>query len=108
MMLMNGATLPFMVHKDDRIEHHFAEYDDDAFTNSDLEPSFRIEYNDGVYRLSLKRWSGHPHFATAYYDEKEELLLASDRRITRLNSSHYCAARMRTPASKKKLICSLL
>lgn len=75
MMLINGATLPVMVHKDDRIEHHFAEYDDDAFTFTDLETSFRIEYNDGLYRLSLNKWSDHPHFAIAYYDEKEELLL---------------------------------
>lgn len=77
MMLMNGATFPLMAHKDDLIEHHFAEYDDDEFSSSDLEQLFRIEYNQGVYRLSPKKWSDHPHFATVYYDEKQELLLVS-------------------------------
>lgn len=96
MMLLSGATLPFIVHKEERIVHHIADYFDDEIFNTDrLKEHFKIEYNKAVYRLSLKEWSEPPHFSTLYYDEKDEALAlyAMTRRgfdalVTHLNN--YC------------------
>jgi hypothetical protein len=78
MMLISGSTYPLTVHKNDLIVQVFAEYDVDTFKTKGLDRDFTIEYVSNVYRLALKRWSGNPHFSTAYYDE--------DRRTLRLYS----------------------
>lgn len=74
MMLLSGAAYPVTVHKEDPILQVMAEYDLDEFNTKGLEKNFTIEYSDPVYRLALKRWSGYPHFASAYYDEARKVL----------------------------------
>lgn len=74
MMLFSGSAFPLTVHKNDPIIQTVAEYDIDAFSTKGLDKDFTIEYANNVYRLSLKRWSGHPHFCSAYYDENKKVL----------------------------------
>ena len=96
MMLLSGSTYPLTVHKNDQIVQSVAEYDVDAFNTIGLDKDFRIEYVNNVYRLALKRWSGHPHFSAAYYDETRRTLSLysmTDRGfrslVDRLNSLGY-------------------
>ena len=96
MMLLSGAAYPLIFHKEDQIVHVMAGYNDDSFDTGSLDKHFKVEYAGGVYRITLKRWGGHPHFSTAYYDEKREVLFISsmtDRGfnalVNRLNAYGY-------------------
>lgn len=75
MLLLSGSQMPATFHKDHQVVECMAEYDAGNFVPRNLESRFRIEYNEGVYKLSSNdQWSEFPHFDTLYYDEKEELL----------------------------------
>jgi hypothetical protein len=71
MMLLSGANYPVIITRDDIMVHNLAEYDVDKINTKSLTVSFISEYNKGIYRLALKRWKDHPHFATAWYDEEK-------------------------------------
>ncbi len=77
MMLLSGANYPVTMHKDDQFIQAISEYDLDAINTKDLRKSFKTEYNDGVYRFILKDWGDHPHFANAYFDEGEKVIVLS-------------------------------
>ena len=96
MMLLSGAAYPLIFHKEDQIVQAVAEYPYDSFTTNGLDKHFKVEYADGVCRITLKRWDGHPHFSTAYYDEKRKVLFLfsmTDRGfnalVNRLNTYGY-------------------
>jgi hypothetical protein len=42
-----------------------------------LEKTFKVEYNQDVYRLSLNEFGNFPHLAAAYLDERKQLLIAT-------------------------------
>ncbi len=69
MMLLSGANYPLTFYKGDQFVYTMSEYDLDAIDTKDLKKSFKTEYNEGVYRFTLKGWGEHPHFANAYFDE---------------------------------------
>lgn len=73
MMLLAGANYPCAVNRNEQIVEIMAQYDTDRFDSRKLEQDFTIESSRDVYGLVLNGWD-HPHFATAYYDEKEQLL----------------------------------
>ncbi|MFA5815758.1 MAG: hypothetical protein WC865_09090 [Bacteroidales bacterium] len=75
MMLLSGANLPITVHKQDQMVMTYSEYPVDKFDTLALKKSFTSEFSHGVYRLSLKRWGGHPHFAQIYFDENKNIVL---------------------------------
>ena len=75
MMLLSGANIPITVHKQDQMIMAYSEYPVDKFDTLALKKSFTSEFSHGVYRLSLKRWSGHPHFAQIYFDENKNIVL---------------------------------
>jgi hypothetical protein len=75
MMLLSGSAYPITLHKNDIITQVTAEYDIDFFNTKALNKDFKIEYNNNVYKLALKRWNNHPHFSSAFYDEKKKTLL---------------------------------
>ncbi|MDD4644556.1 MAG: hypothetical protein PHY99_01045 [Bacteroidales bacterium] len=75
MMLLSGANIPITVHKQDQMVMTYSEYPVEKFDTLALKKSFTSEFSHGVYRLSLKRWSGHPHFAQIYYDEAKKIVL---------------------------------
>ncbi len=74
MMLLTGAFYPFIFHKEYQMVNCFTDYDIDDFEPPDYKKDFKIEYNDGVYKLSPDKWSEYPHFAEAYYEENEYVL----------------------------------
>lgn len=77
MMLVNGSTIPPVFHKNDQVVFVVSEFDTEEINTKSMQKDFKIEYNQGVYRLTLKRWGDHPHFCTVYYDENEKLLILS-------------------------------
>ncbi|HUW93718.1 MAG TPA: hypothetical protein VMV74_11190 [Bacteroidales bacterium] len=77
MMLIAGANYPVIVNKKDQMVHAIAEYHLDNMDTKSLTRSFITEYNNGVYRLSLKKWKEPPHFSQAYYDEDQKMIILS-------------------------------
>ena len=77
MMLMSGANYPLVFTKKYMIVHTMAEYDLENIDTRKLSADFKKEYNAGVYRLALKRWSGPPHFSQAFYDEGKKIIILS-------------------------------
>jgi len=77
MMLVSGSTLPLTFHKEDQLLFLLSEHDLDGLDTAGLKKAFKTEYDQGVYRISHKDWGEHPHFAHAYFDEKENMFLFS-------------------------------
>ena len=77
MMLLSGANYPLIYNKEDQVINVMAEYELDDMNTKSLAKSFKTEYNKGVYRLSLKKWSEPPHFSQAYFDENGKVILLS-------------------------------
>jgi hypothetical protein len=69
MMLISGGNYPLIFNKKDQLVHVAAEYEIDMMDTKSLTGSFKTEYVNDVYRLSLKKWSEPPHFSQAFYDE---------------------------------------
>lgn len=92
MMLMIGSRIPLVFNKKDEMKYHSVLFPVESFDSAQLRKYFRIEYNAGVYRLSLKRWDKPPHFSIAFYDEnKKEMLCTAftengfDKLLSKLN-----------------------
>jgi len=81
MMLLCGANYPLIANKKDQIVHVMAEYVIENLDTKSLAGSFKIEYNQGTYRFSLKKWSDHPHFSQAYYDEEDQVITLSSMTV---------------------------
>ena len=77
MMLLCGANYPLIANKKDQMLNVMAEYDIENLDTKSLTAGFKTEYNKDIYRLSLKKWCKHPHFAQAYYDEKNKKITLS-------------------------------
>ena len=75
MLLLTGSRLPVTYNKKDELLILSSEHDLETLGTEPLKENFKVEYNPGVYRLSLKRWDGPPHFAVAYYDEGGAVLM---------------------------------
>ncbi len=87
MLLLSGATYPPAYTKEDLIVHCISEHHINNLDTKALKNDFKIEYNEDVYRLMLKGWENHPHFAQAYYDEKRmrlQLTTMTDRGFSEL------------------------
>ena len=63
MMLLSGGGAPLVFNKEEQIVHVLAEHELESINTKKLTKTFITEYNKGVYRLSLKTWSGYPHFS---------------------------------------------
>ncbi|MEJ7769502.1 MAG: hypothetical protein WKF89_16910 [Chitinophagaceae bacterium] len=77
MMLMTGSVYPLVQNGGFEILHVVSEIHAAAFDMQTLRKTFKVEYAEGVYRLSDKIWSEPPHFSAAYYDEGREIMLLS-------------------------------
>jgi len=75
MLLLTGSRFPVTFNKKDELLILSSDHDLESLDTEALKENFRVEYNSGVYRLSLKRWDAMPHFAVAYYDEEEAVLM---------------------------------
>jgi hypothetical protein len=77
MMLMTGSEYPLVQNGEFEILHVLSESQAPAFDMQTLKKNFKIEYAEGVFRLSDKIWSEPPHFSEAFYDEEREIILLS-------------------------------
>lgn len=77
MLLISGSSLPVLVSRNHRMLHVMAEHDVESLDTRKFSGRFRIAFSHDVFRLTLKRWGLHPHFAEAFYDEKGKILLMS-------------------------------
>jgi hypothetical protein len=75
MLLLTGSRFPVTFNKKDELLILSSDHDLESLDTEPLKENFKVEYNAGVYRLSLKRWDAMPHFAVAYYDEGEAVLM---------------------------------
>lgn len=75
MLLLTGSRFPVTFNKKDELLILSSDHDLESLDTERLKENFKVEYNSGVYRLSLKRWDAMPHFAVAYYDEGEAVLM---------------------------------
>ena len=75
MMLISGGNYPLILNKKDQLVHVAAEYEIDKMDTKRLTESFKTEYDNDVYRLSLKNWSEPPHFSQAFYDETNSVIV---------------------------------
>lgn len=67
MLLMVASTFPLTFHKKDLVVFGLSEVNVASLDLKRWEDSFKIEEQDGVYELNLKRWWSHPHFAHCHY-----------------------------------------
>ena len=77
MMLLSGANYPLVFNKEHQMLHCTAEYEVSHLNPESLSDRFKTEYNKGIYRFSLKRWAGPPHFSQAYFEEATRTLVLS-------------------------------
>ncbi len=75
MMLVTGSNYPLTVHGVDEMVQVVGEYPLFSFDGNRFKEGFTVEYAQDVYRLKPHGWSEPPHFAAAYYSEKENTLL---------------------------------
>lgn len=79
MMLLTGSTYPLIQNQGFEFIQVVGESHLQKFDMQPLKNEFRIEYAEGVFKLTHELWSDPPHFAEAYFDEgrKTVLLFAS-------------------------------
>jgi hypothetical protein len=77
MMLLSGANYPLVFNKEHQVLQCMAEYERFNLDPGSLSGRFTTEYNKGIYRFSLKRWAGPPHFSQAYFEETTRNLVLS-------------------------------
>lgn len=77
MMLLSGSRMPLVYNKNDEIVFNNALFPVRSFSSDEIRKHFMLEYNAGIYKLSLKRWDKNPHFSVAYYNENKEEMLCT-------------------------------
>ena len=77
MLLLNGGRIPITVNKNDELLMLFSEHEHESVDASQLKDHFKVEYNGGVFRITLKKWDEPPHLAAAYFDEAEKRLVVT-------------------------------
>ncbi|HKK76673.1 MAG TPA: hypothetical protein VJ953_16470 [Saprospiraceae bacterium] len=73
-MLITGSTLPQLDTQGEPMVYLSAEDELEELPYEPLKELSELRWKEDVYEISLEAWSGPPHFANAYYDEKEKLL----------------------------------
>lgn len=73
-MLILGQQDPIVVNGNTVLKHYIAEQDITNLDTNQLQAYFNVQWNKGIYQFTLDEWQQHPHFAQAYYLEKEQLL----------------------------------
>ncbi len=73
--LLLYSEVPSVVSRGHEIRMFQSIDDLDSFPAADLAHSFTMKKKDDVLQLKLKRMGGFPHFAVAYFDEREKQLI---------------------------------
>lgn len=69
MMLVSSANYPLVRDADHEIVQVVGQQSCSLSEISALKNDFKVEYSQGIYKISHAEWSVAPHFAEAYYDE---------------------------------------
>ncbi len=70
-----GSAYPITMNRSDQVVHCTSYFDIPDLDMETLKANFQVEWNQGVYRISDPKWTEFPHFANAYYVEKDEVLI---------------------------------
>lgn len=84
MLLVTGSNYPATFHGEDEMIQAVGEFPLFNFDSTRFRKDFTVEYVQNVYRMKPGVWAEPPHFASAYYSEKENTLL-----LTALTDSGY-------------------
>lgn len=78
LLLSVYSGVPQLQHQGYEILYVISLADAKAFEMEAWKEAFRVEYAGEVFKMSLKKLEGFPHFACVYYDEqKEEITLSA-------------------------------
>ena len=77
MILVYGSNFPLVAQQGYEVVHVTAEESVNGFNVQALRKDFRVEYAEGVFKLSHGVWSEPPHFAEAYHEEASGKLFLS-------------------------------
>jgi hypothetical protein len=77
MMLMNGSAYPLVQSGGFEVVHVMSETNSPLFDTQALKKKFKLEYAEGVFKVSDEVLSEPPHFSELYYDEAREIILLS-------------------------------
>ncbi len=73
MLLLTGSRYPITMNNEDELVQCYAEHILEVELDvRKLSIAFKVEFNKGVYRIALRHWDNPPHFAVAYYREREQ------------------------------------
>ncbi|HZG23815.1 MAG TPA: hypothetical protein VEZ17_04505, partial [Chitinophagaceae bacterium] len=75
LMLMTGSVYPLVHHGDFEVLQVTSESHSAALDTQAIKKKFRLEYAEGVFKVSHDLWSEPPHFAEAYYEEDRGIML---------------------------------
>jgi hypothetical protein len=75
MVLACGSNYPLVVQQHYEVVQVTGEGTYTGFDVQALKKDFRVEYAEGVFKLSHEVWSELPHFAEAYYEEASGKIL---------------------------------
>ncbi|HWB92761.1 MAG TPA: hypothetical protein VG605_12945 [Puia sp.] len=84
MLLVTGSNYPATFHGEDEMIQAVGEFPLFNFDSTRFRKDFTVEFVQNVYRMKPGAWAEPPHFAAAYYSEKENTLL-----LTALTDSGY-------------------
>lgn len=70
MMLASGMEFPITMSGENVLRHMVAVDEMEHFDTEKLKKHFSVQWNKNTYQISHETWSGHPHFAQAYYNEE--------------------------------------
>ena len=96
MLLMTGSQLPLVFHREFEMVQVLGESKATVTNIQELKKTFRVEYAQDVYKLTHKTLSVHPHFAEAFIDEEQGILLLSAltdygyKEMSKLLDDHEC------------------
>lgn len=77
MVLACGSNYPLVAQQGYELVQVSAEESVNGFDMQALRKDFRVEYAEGVFKLSHEVWSEPPHFAEAYHEEASGKLFLS-------------------------------
>jgi hypothetical protein len=77
MMLTAGSAYPLVQSRGFEVLHVVSETSSSVFDMQKLTEKFKVEYAEGVFKVSDKVLSGPPHFSEVYYDEARQIILLS-------------------------------
>jgi hypothetical protein len=77
MMLMTGSTFPLVYHGEHEVVQVIGDSYSASFDLQAMKKDFRVEYAEGVFKLSHDIWSDPPHYAEVYHVEDKGTVLVS-------------------------------